>query len=77
MNNLEASTCFSGMAVILLAVWLCWSRVPGGEKVSEGEDLIMISRDNIKSRPKGHISMFRRESTIQIRYTLSTIGCTD
>jgi hypothetical protein len=45
--------------------------------VSEGEDLIMISRDNIKSRPKGHISMFRRESTIRIRYTLSTIGCTD
>ncbi len=73
MNNLEAGTYFSGMAVILLAVWLCWSRVPGGEKVSEGEDLIMISRDNIG--PKGHISMFRRESTI--RYTLSTIGCTD
>ena len=49
MNNHEAGTYFSGMAVILLAVWLCWSQVPGGEKVSEGENLIMISRENIES----------------------------
>ena len=49
MDNLEAGTCFSSMAVILLAVWLCWSQVPGGEKVSEGENLIMISRENIES----------------------------